>query len=674
MPLEKVFAHRLIRILRWVLPLVVAVLISVPVRNYWLRTHPKAGMSPLPPQLPKELALRTDNFNFSKMQGDRTIFTIHAGTNLGTTDNRNVLQDVEVTIYGEKQNDPVRSLKSRNCSYDQQSENIICTGDVQVRLDEQTAAYSEEILYNHVERRITSDKPARIARSNGKAEANHFDYRMASGLLTLNGSVKVIGQNGVELASGSASIQEKENWVTASGDILMKSKNGWIRGRQARAELVPGSHQPRLISVDGGVTSESGVWQLRSGSIEARLTSQGLVENVIARSNVELRKVLNDDQVVLQGGEIQAHMDDETGQLNTLEATDKPHMTLGSGRSLEADKIRSRADGAISTEGPSVLRAGDAQIIGQEFAIQNGDTILFDTRQRATLTANGRETQGDRTHARFDSRTNRLVELKQDGRFSFKDQGRHGTANTATFQEGFVVANLEGDVHITEDKTSIESGILEINDRTQTQTASGHVKVFSTDPGNPLLVTSDFANRTANTVRYTGHVHVYGNSGSMEADSLESPLNAKSFSGTASGHVFTTLRNARVWADHLVYNDETEIAHYSGHVVVMKQDLRLESGDMTFKVNRTDGAVSEIVARQGVVVTRGDTRGSGDQAVYTDSSSQIVLTGPGAKVTDGSGNEVSGPRIIVSVSGDRMAVVEASGGERAVTKHRLPPQ
>jgi LPS export ABC transporter protein LptC len=672
MPLEKLFTHRLIRVLRWILPVVVAALIAVPVRNYWLRTHQKVPRSQ-PPQLPKELALRTDNFNFSKMQGDRTVFTIHAGTNLGTRDNRNVLQDVEVTINGDKEGDPLRSLKSRNCSYDQQTENITCTGDVQVRLDDQTTAYSEEIQYNHVEQRITSNKPARITRQNGRAEANHLDYEMSSGLLRLDGAVKVFGGTGVELEAGSAIIQEKENWVRASDDVLMKSRNGWVRGRQARAELAPVSHRPQSIFVDGGVTSEAGVWRLRSGSIEARLTPQGLVENVIARSDVELRKIANDDEVLLLGGEIQAHMD-ETGHLNILEAVDKPRMTFGSGRSLEAENIRSRADGSISTEGPSVLSAGDARIAGQGFDIQNGETILFDTKYRATLTANGRETQADRTHARFDSRTNRLVELTQEGRFSFKDPQRHGSANNATFEEGFAVARLRGAVHITEDKTTIETDALEVDDRAQTQSASGHVKVLSTDRNNPLLITSDSANRTANTVKYAGHVKVYQNAGSIEADSLEAPLDAKSFSGTAEGHVFTTLRNARAWADHLDYSDQTEIAHYSGHVVAVKQNLRMESGEMTFKVNRKDGAVSEIVAKQGVVITRGDTHGSGDQAVYTDAAGQIVLTGRAARVTDNSGSEVSGPRIVVSVTGDRMAVVEGSGGERAVTKHKVPPQ
>src|SRR6185295_3212907 len=121
-----------------------------------------------------------------------------------------------------------------------------------------------------------------------------------------------------------------------------------------------------------------------------------------------------------------------------------PHMDFGAGRSLDASRIRSTVDGTISTEGESVLHAGDSRITGQAFVIQNGDIITFDSDKRTTLTANGRETRGDKTHARFDSRGNQLIELVQTGHFSFNDAQRHGSSNNASFSDGFAVATLEG--------------------------------------------------------------------------------------------------------------------------------------------------------------------------------------------------------------------------------------
>src|SRR5262249_47414092 len=106
MPLERLFTHRLIRILQFVLPLVVLVLIAIPSWNYWSRQKTPRSVPRKMSQLPKDLSLRTDDFNYSKMEGDRTLFTIHAKTNLGYSDNRNMLEDVTVTIFGQKPGEP----------------------------------------------------------------------------------------------------------------------------------------------------------------------------------------------------------------------------------------------------------------------------------------------------------------------------------------------------------------------------------------------------------------------------------------------------------------------------------------------------------------------------------------------------------------------------------------
>src|SRR5438132_1712343 len=137
MALERVFTHRLIRALRVVLPVVIVALIAGSAWNYWSRLRFKPRLPHLS-QLPKELTVRTENFNFSKTQGDRTLFTIHARTNLGFIDDKNMLQDVDAVIYGDNPSAPPRKLKARNCNYNQKTDDIECSGDVELRLDEAT--------------------------------------------------------------------------------------------------------------------------------------------------------------------------------------------------------------------------------------------------------------------------------------------------------------------------------------------------------------------------------------------------------------------------------------------------------------------------------------------------------------------------------------------------------
>ena len=84
------------------------------------------------------------------------------------------------------------------------------------------------------------------------------------------------------------------------------------------------------------------------------------------------------------------------------------------------------------------------------------------------------------------------------------------------------------------------------------------------------------------------------------------------------------------------------------------------------------GAIRTILARGNVVITRANYRAAGDEAVYDRVKDQIVLTGRVAEFSDGPDNVARGPRIIVNVSGDRMAVVE-SGDQKAVTKYKVVP-
>src|SRR5438046_2295663 len=98
MRFEREFTIRIIRVFRVLLPVVIVVLIAVPAWNYWSRIRLRPRLPNLS-KLPKELSLRTENFNFAKTKGDRTLFTIHARTNLGFSDEKNMLQDVDAVIY-----------------------------------------------------------------------------------------------------------------------------------------------------------------------------------------------------------------------------------------------------------------------------------------------------------------------------------------------------------------------------------------------------------------------------------------------------------------------------------------------------------------------------------------------------------------------------------------------
>jgi lipopolysaccharide export system protein LptA len=87
-----------------------------------------------PPVVPPSVERQSSVFQFSKVEQDRTIFTVRAGHATEYKDqNRAVLEDVWITIYGRdgSRND---NIHTRECSYQPLSGDVRCEGDVQIDL------------------------------------------------------------------------------------------------------------------------------------------------------------------------------------------------------------------------------------------------------------------------------------------------------------------------------------------------------------------------------------------------------------------------------------------------------------------------------------------------------------------------------------------------------------
>src|SRR2546429_10012625 len=109
MRLERVFTHRLIRVVRAVLPLVVIMLIAIPAWNYFARRVEKSTGAKTGRQLPSGVKVHTQGFTLSQTEGGRTKFTVHAREYLGFQDSKQLLADVDVTINGANEKDPTRT-------------------------------------------------------------------------------------------------------------------------------------------------------------------------------------------------------------------------------------------------------------------------------------------------------------------------------------------------------------------------------------------------------------------------------------------------------------------------------------------------------------------------------------------------------------------------------------
>jgi LPS export ABC transporter protein LptC len=85
-----------------------------------------------PKPVPSAVQQQSAEFNFSKVELDKTIFTVRASHATQFKDEeRSVLQDVWITIYGREgnRND---NIHTRECSYEPKTGAIWCEGDVQI--------------------------------------------------------------------------------------------------------------------------------------------------------------------------------------------------------------------------------------------------------------------------------------------------------------------------------------------------------------------------------------------------------------------------------------------------------------------------------------------------------------------------------------------------------------
>src|SRR5207253_4500207 len=212
--LERVFTHHLVRVLRVILPLVVAALVVVPAWNYLTRRAEKSGAARRGIQLPKDVSVHTEGFTLSRTEGGRTLFTVHAKSNLGFKDNKGILEDVDVTVYSSTENEPPRTIRSKRATYDQATNDFQFNENVEVQLDANTIVRTSELIYSQRDGTVVSPKPAKIEQMGRIGRADRVEYGLNNGLLKLAGNVKIDTAEHTELQTDSALFNQNDKEAT----------------------------------------------------------------------------------------------------------------------------------------------------------------------------------------------------------------------------------------------------------------------------------------------------------------------------------------------------------------------------------------------------------------------------------------------------------------------------
>ncbi len=267
--------------------ILVAITLAVYLERAWVARRARKSA---PPPAPASVERQSQELSFSKMEGKRTLFTVHAVRSTeykGNSDN--VLEDVHITIFG-RNGERHDTMHTRSCQYSKESGRIACMGDVQMdlqsaadaaRAGENAIAASARVV--HVEtRHVTfdretgiaeTDQPVRFVFPAGECDAIGVRYQSDLGMVRLARDVRMTLRSG---QAGAGPNAERE--VSVRGASLEYRRDARVLRLLGPAEAVTGTERLSAgvldVFLDAGYHAQRLVASPGSGGAQPELRTQ----------------------------------------------------------------------------------------------------------------------------------------------------------------------------------------------------------------------------------------------------------------------------------------------------------------------------------------------------------------------------------------------------------------
>jgi lipopolysaccharide export system protein LptA len=385
--------------------------VAVYVRHKVIARVQKRGA---PPAAPLNVERQSNGLTFSKVDGDRKIFTVEASK---STEFRNqeasLLEEVKITIFGQ-QGDRHDVIRTHSCQYAKRNGAINCSGTVQIDL--QTAAEAELAKNRggkettshagHVEtRNVTFDQASGTAHTGesvtftfpeGSGEAMGVEYNSQLGTMKLLRDVKMTlvqsggpaGTAGQEVHVTGASLDfdrdtrllhlegpahaQTQTAQLDAGEMTLKLDEDF-RARKLLAMAGAHANRPHAVSsaASGPMDLTADVltaWFDQDGGLH-KLDASGKVEGsrktgaedekfTAANSSVELWPEISQPKLINMDGGVMLKTNAKTGQIRTLE-TNKARMEFTEGSDDKSSQLKK-----AETLAPGTIEWTDAQANG----------------------------------------------------------------------------------------------------------------------------------------------------------------------------------------------------------------------------------------------------------------------------------------------------------------------
>jgi LPS export ABC transporter protein LptC len=553
-----------------------------------------------PQPVPATVHQQSAEFKFSKVEQDKTIFTVRASHATQFKDqDRSVLQDVWITIYGREgnRND---NIHTRECSYEPKAGAIRCEGEVQIDIhgtnsasgqpsDKTLEVKTRNLYFNRESGEATTTEAVDFQFPEGHGRGVGVIYSTQDSTVRLQRAVELEffpGQNKneapIKATGSSVELSRNDRLMVLHGPARVQQGERELSADQVSVEFDEQFHAHRAVA-----QGHPSVHAVQAGAkitvtadqLESYLTPAGGVERVVAQGNVEgtRESATGKDHFVTARAEFAMEpqrsllkemtatggvaLDSHQGADSRTIKTDSMVVRFGRGERSSQQHVESAetlAPGIIETksgEDTTVLRA-------KKFVAQFGSNgrleKLFgrsgaDVR-RQTGAAPPQMITSAELAATFDA-TGQWTTLDENGTVHFQQADRKATAAHARVVRATDTVTLDGSPVVSDavSRTTVANTVA-INQKTGDVKTSGPVVssyLASARGGTPVNLGSGPAHISADSLTgstttghaiYSGHARLWQDQSLLNADKIEVWRDEKKLE--ANGHVIAVFPQA----------------------------------------------------------------------------------------------------------------------------------
>lgn len=253
--------------------------------------------------VPASVERQSAQFSFSKVEQDRTVFTIRASHATQFRDrDRALLEDVWITIYGRdgKRND---NIHTRECSYEPQTGIARCEGEVQIDLEDAEPAAGKpaaktlemktsNLSFNRNTGEASTPAPVEFRFPAGQGSGVGVAYSTHDSMVRVEHAVEFemapsdrTGGLPVSAAGSSLEIRSKERAVVLEGPAIVRQGSRELSAERISVELDENNRARRAVAeghVQIRAAQSGGKIEVSAARLEGLLSPAGWVERVLA--------------------------------------------------------------------------------------------------------------------------------------------------------------------------------------------------------------------------------------------------------------------------------------------------------------------------------------------------------------------------------------------------------